>query len=132
MRFNHEQPPFDNPKMRQAVEWVIDQKEMMTALAGDQKYWKTCYSYFSCGTPLANDAANAPLSGKRDKVDGVFWGCRSLMAGAVHRGPEDLRARDGKCVDRLGLLATRSPIGLSCVVLPPADHTRMRSRAAGT
>src|SRR5215469_9057478 len=66
LRFNHEQPPFDNPKMRQAVEWVIDQKEIMTALAGDQKYWKTCYSYFACGTPLANDAANAPLAGKRD------------------------------------------------------------------
>jgi peptide/nickel transport system substrate-binding protein len=66
LRFNHEQPPFDNPKMRQAVEWVVDQKEVMTALAGDQKYWKTCYSYFSCGTPLANDAANAPLAGKRD------------------------------------------------------------------
>ena len=29
LRFNHEQPPFDNPKMRQAVEWVVDQKEMM-------------------------------------------------------------------------------------------------------
>jgi peptide/nickel transport system substrate-binding protein len=66
LRFNHEQPPFDNPKMRQAVEWVIDQKEIMTALAGEQKYWKTCYSYFSCGTPLANDAGNAPLAGKRD------------------------------------------------------------------
>ncbi len=66
LRFNHELPPFDNPKMRQAVEWVIDQKEIMTALAGDKKYWKTCYSYFSCGTPLANDAANAPLAGKRD------------------------------------------------------------------
>jgi peptide/nickel transport system substrate-binding protein len=66
LRFNHEQPPFDNPKMRQAVEWVIDQKDIMTALAGDQKYWKTCYSYFPCGTPLANDAANAPLAGKRD------------------------------------------------------------------
>jgi peptide/nickel transport system substrate-binding protein len=66
LRFNHEQPPFDNPKMRQAVEWVVDQKEYMTALAGDPKYWKTCYSYFACGTPLANDAGNGPLAGKRD------------------------------------------------------------------
>ncbi|HVM81886.1 MAG TPA: ABC transporter substrate-binding protein [Stellaceae bacterium] len=81
LRFNHEQPPFNNPKMRQAVELVIDQKEMMTALAGDPKYWRTCYSYFSCGTPMASDAANAPLAGKRD-----FEKAKALIKEAGYNG----------------------------------------------
>jgi peptide/nickel transport system substrate-binding protein len=65
-RFNHLQPPFDNPKMRQALMWMVDQKDYMTALAGDPKNWKTCYAYYTCGTPMASDAGNAPLAGKRD------------------------------------------------------------------
>jgi peptide/nickel transport system substrate-binding protein len=65
-RFNHLQPPFDNPKMRQALLWAVDQKDYMTALAGDPKNWKTCYAYYTCGTPMASDAGNAPLAGKRD------------------------------------------------------------------
>jgi peptide/nickel transport system substrate-binding protein len=67
--------------MRQAVEWVIDQKEMMTALAGDPKYWHTCYSYFSCGTPMASDAANAQLAGKRD-----FEKAKALIKEAGYKG----------------------------------------------
>jgi peptide/nickel transport system substrate-binding protein len=38
----------------------------MTALAGDPKNWKACYSYFTCGTPMANETGAAPLKGKRD------------------------------------------------------------------
>jgi peptide/nickel transport system substrate-binding protein len=66
LRFNHELPPFDNVKMRQAIMWAVDQKEYMTALAGNPEYWKVCYSYFACGTPLANEAGNTPLSAPRD------------------------------------------------------------------
>ena len=28
----------------------------MQAVAGDQKYWKTCAALFGCGTPFATDA----------------------------------------------------------------------------
>ncbi|HEX2648235.1 MAG TPA: ABC transporter substrate-binding protein [Candidatus Dormibacteraeota bacterium] len=42
LRFNHQQPPFDNVNMRQAVLAVIDQAEYQTALAGDPKDWKRC------------------------------------------------------------------------------------------
>ena len=34
LRFNHLLPPFDNPKMRQAVSAVTDQADYLTALAG--------------------------------------------------------------------------------------------------
>jgi peptide/nickel transport system substrate-binding protein len=66
MRFNQLQPPFDNAKLRQAMLYVVDQTDIMTALAGDPKNWKTCYSVFTCGTPMSSDAGAAALSGKRD------------------------------------------------------------------
>jgi peptide/nickel transport system substrate-binding protein len=30
----------------------------MAAAVGDQKYWRTCYSVYPCGTPLENDAGS--------------------------------------------------------------------------
>jgi hypothetical protein len=40
--FNHLHPPFDNVKMRQAV---ADQREFMTAVAGDPENWSICNSF---------------------------------------------------------------------------------------
>jgi len=56
IRFNHTQPPFNNPKLRQAVLYVVNQQEYAIGIAGDPKNGKPCASYFTCGTPLANDA----------------------------------------------------------------------------
>jgi peptide/nickel transport system substrate-binding protein len=66
MRFNQLQPPFDNPKLRQALLYAVDQQDIMTALAGDPKNWKTCYSVYTCGTPMASEAGAGALKGKRD------------------------------------------------------------------
>jgi peptide/nickel transport system substrate-binding protein len=56
LRFNQLNPPFDNPKMREAVLNLVNQKDYMQAVAGDEKYWKTCVALFICGTPLATEA----------------------------------------------------------------------------
>jgi len=66
LRFNHLFPPFDNVKMRQAVLMIANQDDFMTAYVGEPKNWKTCPSFFTCGTPMANDAGSEALSGKRD------------------------------------------------------------------
>ncbi len=66
LRFNHLLPPFDNEKMRQAVLEVVDQKDIMTAVAGNPKDWRTCYSFFPCGTPLSTEAGAEAFMGKRD------------------------------------------------------------------
>src|SRR5947208_11662764 len=64
LRFNHIQPPFNNPKLREAVLNLVDQKDYMGAAAGDPKYWKTCAALFGCGTPFETNAgADALLSG---------------------------------------------------------------------
>ncbi len=56
LRFNHIQPPFDNPKMREAVLNLVNQKDYMAAVAGDPKYWKTCAAIFVCGGPFETNA----------------------------------------------------------------------------
>jgi len=66
LRFNFLNPPFSNVKARQALLYLIDQQDYLRAMAGDPKNWKVCYSYFACGTPMANDAGTGPLKGKRD------------------------------------------------------------------
>jgi peptide/nickel transport system substrate-binding protein len=81
VRFNHTQPPFDNPKMRQAVLAVIDQTDFLAALAGDEKNWELCASFFTCGTPMANDAGAAALTGKRD-----FDKAKKMIAEAGYKG----------------------------------------------
>jgi peptide/nickel transport system substrate-binding protein len=81
LRFNHLYPPFDNVKMRQAVLAVADQTEFMTAIAGEPQYWRSCASFFTCGTPMANDAGSAALTGKRD-----FEKAKKLITEAGYKG----------------------------------------------
>jgi peptide/nickel transport system substrate-binding protein len=61
MRPNWLHPPFDNPKMRLALGYAIDQKEYLTAAIGDVAYWRLCKAYFGCDTPLASDAGEQGL-----------------------------------------------------------------------
>jgi peptide/nickel transport system substrate-binding protein len=82
LRFNQLQPPFDNERMRQAVLHVVDQTDVMTALAGeDRKNWKTCYSVYTCGTPMASEVGAGPLQGKRDPA-----AAKALFAAAGYKG----------------------------------------------
>jgi peptide/nickel transport system substrate-binding protein len=81
LRFNHLQPPFDNPKMRQALLYLVDQGEYMSAVAGDEKNWHVCGALFVCGTPLASDAGAAPLLGPKDPEK-----ARQLIKEAGYKG----------------------------------------------
>ena len=66
LRFNFLYPPFNNPKMRQALLYAIDQNDYVLGIAGDAKNGHPCYSYFTCGTPLASEVGAEPMKGKRD------------------------------------------------------------------
>ncbi|HZS82485.1 MAG TPA: ABC transporter substrate-binding protein [Stellaceae bacterium] len=81
LRFNHLHPPFDNPKMRQALLYAVDQREYMTAVAGDPENWRPCFAFFTCGTPMASDAGAAPLAGPRDLAK-----AKALIAEAGYHG----------------------------------------------
>ena len=55
LRFNHPLPPFNNPKMREAVLNLVNQKDYMPAVAGDEKYWKTCSDDLCLRRPAGDD-----------------------------------------------------------------------------
>ena len=67
MKLNNLQPPFDSPKIRQALLRAIDQKDFMTAIAGDDpKMWRTGVGIFTPGTDMASDAGMEVLNSPRD------------------------------------------------------------------
>lgn len=52
-RMNHLHAPFNNPKVRQAVQMALSQEDYMRAVVGsDTKLWKASASFFTPGTPL--------------------------------------------------------------------------------
>ena len=56
-------PPFDNPKMRQAMLYILKQEDMLRPTFVSPKYYKTCGSWFTCGSPMENDANTAWFKG---------------------------------------------------------------------
>jgi peptide/nickel transport system substrate-binding protein len=67
LRFNHLLPPFDKPAVRRAVLSAMDQKDVMTAVAGaEPSLIKIDVGLFVPGTPLANDAGVEITRGPKD------------------------------------------------------------------
>lgn len=67
LRFNQLQPPFDNPKLRQALLPGIDQSDVVTAAVGDLRQYGTYpVGFFSAGSPMATLDGMDVLTGKRD------------------------------------------------------------------
>jgi len=56
LRPNWLAPPFDNPKVRQAMWYAFNQEDFLMATIGDAEYIKTCKSYYPCGSPFSTEA----------------------------------------------------------------------------
>jgi peptide/nickel transport system substrate-binding protein len=63
---NHTQPPFDNPKLLQAMLVAIDQHDYLSAVLGDQQQYGRTAGFFIPGSPFASDADIEKIVGKRD------------------------------------------------------------------
>jgi peptide/nickel transport system substrate-binding protein len=63
---NHTQPPFDNPKLLQAMLVAINQQDYLDAVLGDQQSLGRTAGFFIPGSPLANDVGMDKILGKRD------------------------------------------------------------------
>jgi peptide/nickel transport system substrate-binding protein len=50
-RMNFLHPPFDNPLLRQAAMLSVRQQDILDALVGEPKYYRTCPAVFGCGLP---------------------------------------------------------------------------------
>ncbi len=67
IRFNHLLPPFDNPAFCRALMSAVDQREMMTAVAGDEPgIWRDKVGIFTPGTPSASDAGMELITGPKN------------------------------------------------------------------
>ena len=51
LRFNCLHPPFNDVRLRRAVQMAVNQSDYMRAIMGDDtSSWHTCYSQYPCGT----------------------------------------------------------------------------------
>lgn len=79
LRPNATIPPFDNPKMRLALAYAVNQPDQMAAGWGDPENWRTCASYFICGSIFGTEAG-----GETFHQD--FAKARALAAEAGYKG----------------------------------------------
>jgi peptide/nickel transport system substrate-binding protein len=64
LRPNHLQPPFNNPKARQALQFIVNQEEYLAAAGFPDKFRvKFCPAYFMCGSPNETAAGAEPFKG---------------------------------------------------------------------
>jgi peptide/nickel transport system substrate-binding protein len=79
-RFNVLHKPFDNPKIRQAVLYALNQEDFLKAVIGDPKYYRTCKAIFMCDTPFAS------TKGWEDKLDSNIEKAKALLKEANYDG----------------------------------------------
>ena len=56
LRMNHLYPPFDNPKGRQALLYMVDQSDYMNVAVGNPEFWRECHAWLMCGTNETSEA----------------------------------------------------------------------------
>ncbi|HBK05024.1 MAG TPA: ABC transporter substrate-binding protein [Acetobacteraceae bacterium] len=82
LRFNHLQPPFDNPAVRRAVLGAVSQADYMIGMVGtDPALWRDGVGYFCPGTPMANTAGLEAMARPRD-----LKAVRKALADAGYKG----------------------------------------------
>ena len=69
MRMNHLNPPFNNPRLRAAIQMAVAQEDYLRSTAGDDPTgWRACASLFPCGGPYQTTTGDgvARMTGRRD------------------------------------------------------------------
>jgi peptide/nickel transport system substrate-binding protein len=80
LRFNVLHKPFDNPKIREAVLYALDQKPFLEANVGNPEFYSLCKSVYPCGSPLAT------TKGWDDKLSGNVAKAKELLKEAGYDG----------------------------------------------
>lgn len=101
MRFNHLLKPFDNPKVRQAVTYALNQKDFLEATVGNPDYYKTCKALFPCGS------ANATEKGMDGLLESNFKKSQEMLKEAGYDGTPIvlLQSTDLQSLTNLGPVA---------------------------
>jgi peptide/nickel transport system substrate-binding protein len=81
MRMNHNQPPFNDQKVRQAMLKTINQLDYLKVAMGDERYRRECGSVFMCNTPYAFEADTTA-------TDADYEAAKQLLAESSYDGSE--------------------------------------------
>ncbi len=79
-RFNLLHPPFDDPKVRQALLYAFNQEDFLEALIGNADYYQTCKALFGCGMPFESTAHMDGL------LESNFAKAKELLAESSYNG----------------------------------------------
>jgi len=84
MRFNHLNPPFNNVRMRRAIQMAVDQEDYMSAVTGnDPSIYRSCKALFPCGTPygeeLGKDLMTGDLAAARAEIKASGYGGEKIV-----------------------------------------------------
>jgi peptide/nickel transport system substrate-binding protein len=55
LQLNHAQPPFNNPKVRQALAMAVDQMQFLKSAVSDPALLKPCYGYYGSDSPYSSE-----------------------------------------------------------------------------
>jgi peptide/nickel transport system substrate-binding protein len=105
MRFNHLVPPFNNPKVREAAMWAMNQNSFLRAQVGPENegMFSTCASVYPCGTPLSSP------KGSEFMVNGDMKKAQQLLKDSGYDGKPIvlMRPTDLQSIHKLPLVATQ-------------------------
>jgi peptide/nickel transport system substrate-binding protein len=84
LRPNHLLPPFNHPKVREALYYILSQEDYMRAIVGDPSLYKVCPAMFICGAPLETKAGAEDLKVDLNKAkqllkEGGYTGERIVL-----------------------------------------------------
>ncbi len=79
LRANSLQPPFNDVRARQALNYIVDQGDAMGAAFGDPANWQRCNAFFLCGGPYGTEAG-------AEGFHQDFAKARALLAEAGYNG----------------------------------------------
>ena len=92
LRFNMLHKPFDNAKIRQAVAYALNQKDLLDGVVGNPEYYIVCKSAYPCGSP------NETTKGWDDKLESNFARApRVVSRSGLRRYPRCHDAIDRQC-----------------------------------
>jgi peptide/nickel transport system substrate-binding protein len=79
LRPNHLQWPFNDVRARRALNYIVDQGDVMAAGFGDPANWQRCNAFFLCGGPYESEAG-------AEDFHQDFAKARALLAEAGYQG----------------------------------------------
>jgi len=98
LRPNSLYPPFNDPRARLALAYLTDQPDVLAGGFGDEKWWKSCTSYFICNGPYGTEAGTDAF--RKPNVELA----KKLLAEAGYKG-EKLVMVSSKDIAPIGQMA---------------------------